>query len=210
MTDEDHIRYMLDGGERGRIERPVETKDAWGFGGTLWLAKEHPAFKDGPMTEPSGTITQLNSHCRFETTRFELADAGAKGFAVWFVRGFRDTSSSSLDNRSLCGWVRLEREAEFAGWIDFLNDLIAKHLAKLQAAWEAMTDEERRDAMSHQHFEASMAFFRRLGVPTPEAQNMDEFMTRLEAMASADSPVDLRSREPVGSGSPPDRDLRGK
>jgi hypothetical protein len=132
MTDEDHVRYMLDGGERGLIERLWETKDAWGFGGSLWIAKEHPVFKDGPMRGETGDITRLTSHNRFEKTKFHLADTGARGWALWFLRGPRDASSGSLDNRSLCGWVPLDRENELSGWLDFLNGLIETQPRVLQ------------------------------------------------------------------------------
>jgi hypothetical protein len=30
-ADDEHIRYMLDGGTRGMIVGLVETRDAWGF-----------------------------------------------------------------------------------------------------------------------------------------------------------------------------------
>ncbi len=45
MTDEDHIPFMLDGGPRGLIERLYETADAWGFGGSRWLAKRSAHYK---------------------------------------------------------------------------------------------------------------------------------------------------------------------
>ncbi|MBZ0234862.1 MAG: hypothetical protein K8M05_21220 [Deltaproteobacteria bacterium] len=191
MTDEDHIRYMLDGGERGLIERLWETKDAWGFGGSLWIAKEHPLFKDGPMRDASGDITRLTSYNRFEKTRFHLADTGARGWAVWFLRGPRDAASGSMDNRSLCGWVHLEREAELSGWLDFLNSLIETHVEKASAAWSAMTEAERQ-AVSDRHVQRSLAFFRSLGISMPDAENMDELVDKMQEMGK-DGPIDLRS-----------------
>jgi hypothetical protein len=170
FADDDHIRYMLDGGDRGTIERLWESKDAWGFGGPLLLSKDYPAFKDGSMGKTTGEISMLNDHCRFEKTRFALSDTGASGWAVWFQRGPREASSGSLHNRSLCGWVPLDREPEVTGWIDFLNHTIAAHLDKRRAAWEAMTEEQRQDAISAEHFRRSFAFFESLGIPVPRAK----------------------------------------
>jgi hypothetical protein len=191
MTDEDHIRYMLDGGDRGIIEKLWEMKDSWGFGGGVWLAKEHPLVKFG-VAGPSkkDEFLPLNASCRFEATPFHLADTGARGLAVWFQWGPRDERSCSLDNRTLCGWVRPEREADVTEWLRFLNELVAAHIAKRQAAWDAMTDEQRQDAISAAHFEASRLAFERLGIPMPRDMN------ELEKWAKADAPIDGRRKEP--------------
>ena len=172
MTDDDHVRYMLDGGDRGLIAHLWEMQDAWGFGGGVWLAKEQPLIKyGGPSPSKKDEFVPVSAHCRFEAIPFHLADIGARGLAIWFQTGPRDERSSSLDNRTLCGWVRPEQEDDAKKWVRFLNGLIASHIARRQAAWDALTEEQRADAISAAHFEASFRFFEQLGVPVPRPDN---------------------------------------
>lgn len=130
MTDDDHIRYMLDGGTRGQIERLIESKDTIGFGGGLWLHAELPAFKEdvgrpGPMR-----LGELRRRSEFYKQRFEL-DTGAAGFAVWFRRGSDPLRPRRDDDRTLCGWVPLAREAEVTAWLERLNTLIQTNLDRI-------------------------------------------------------------------------------
>ncbi len=166
MTDEDHVRFMLDGGDRGLIDRLHETDDVWTFGGGVQLAKAYPVLRFGDP-DGKGEFVPLSSHCRFELTPFSLADTGASGFALWLQTGPRDETSPSLRNRSLCGWVPPDREAEAKAWAAHLNEAIREHVAKQQAAWNALTDEQREQAINEARFEASVRFLERVGIPMP-------------------------------------------
>lgn len=171
-TDEDHIRYMLDGGDRGLIDHLWEMDDAWGFGGSVWLAKEQPVMKfGGPSPSESDEFVPLSSHYQFHATPFHLTDTGTRGTAIWLQTGPRDERSSSLDNRVLCGWVRPEREPDARKWVAFLNGLMASHLARRQAEWDALTDDQRAEATNAARFEESVRFFERMGVPMPTPEN---------------------------------------
>jgi hypothetical protein len=175
----------------GRVERLVETKDAWGFGGTSWLSKHHAVWKDGPARSPEGQINALHPSCEYYLQRFAL-DTGARGLAIWFRRGPADPALP-LGNRSLLGWVALEREGEAAGWIAFLNGEIKARLRDAAAARAEMTDAE-HEAASAAHLQTSLAWIGSLGVPVPQAATMDELVDKLKA-AAADGPIDLRSKK---------------
>ena len=175
MTDQDHIRYMLDGSDRGRVTKLWEAPDAWGFGGGLWLAKEHPMVKLGAReASDKDEFLTLNASCRFEATPFQLDESGVRGEAIWFQSGPRDTGAPSLHNRILCGWVAADRAADLAEWIRFLNELIAAHVATLKAQGDALTDEQKQDAISAAHFEASFRHFERMGIPMPRGDRGDK------------------------------------
>lgn len=180
-TDDEHIAYMLDGGTRGMIERLVETEDTWGFGGSLWISKTYAHYEAGALGASSGRIYALGEHTRFEKAWFEL-DTGAKGWAVWF-----HAPELPLRGRMLCGWVPADRESDITSWLAFLN-----------AEIEARVREGRRlpvraaAASSDERFKASIEAFRRLGVPMPQADNIDAFVARLEE-AAADGPLDART-----------------
>jgi hypothetical protein len=177
--DQEHIAFMLDGGTRGMIEQLVESADAWGFGGSLWIAKNSAHYKVGPVDTTSGAIFDLSQDTHFEKTWFET-EAGPTGWAIWF-----HAPGLPLRGRMLCGWVPAAREADVARWLSFLNAEIAARVSEAGRPPEAMTPEARLGA--------SIAAIRRLGVPIPDANNIDDFVTRLEN-ASPDGPVDARTR----------------
>jgi hypothetical protein len=181
MSDDDHIRYMLDGGTRGLLEHLVELRDAWGFGGTIWIAKHAAVYKVGPGDSTDGDLYPLRPATRWEKTWFEL-DTGAKGWAVWF-----HAPELALDGRSLCGWVPPEREVELTKWLTFLNAEIAKLVANAPPVDPA---EE-----AAKKFALTRAFYEHLGIPLPEAGNMDELVGRLEEASKADHPIDLRGKD---------------
>jgi hypothetical protein len=170
---------MLDGSDRGLVTKLWELPDAWGFGGGLWLAKEHPMVKLGAMgPSDKDEFLTLNSSCRFEATPFHLAGSGARGHAIWFQTGPRDEGSSSMHNRMLCGWVTPDRAEDLAQWLHFLNELVTAHVAKLKAQWDALTEEEKQDALSAAHLEASFRAFERMGIPMPRGNRDDKDRAR--------------------------------
>jgi hypothetical protein len=188
MTDEDHVRYMLDGGDRGLILRLYETNDSLGFGGGLWIAKEQPLFKDGVTPSGGGRISQLYRRSRFYKQRFELPDTGAKGWAVWFQRGSDPLRPNTPGNCVLCGWVRLDREAEVTGWLDRLNELIQVNLDRAGAP----SEEQEREAAAAAHARGSAAILGSLGIKVPGAENMDDLVTKVAELGK-DGPIDARS-----------------
>jgi hypothetical protein len=193
MTDDDHIRYMLDGGDRGLIERLWETKDAWTFGGGVWIGKEHPLIKfDARRPSEKPDFLPLSRHCQFEARSFHLHDTGAHGVVIWLQTGPRDEGSPSLKNRTLCGWVPLEREVEARTWVWVLNDLIESHVAKQEADWSSLTDAQRTALINDAHFESGVRFLERVGIPIPEYTGRDEFMAALQKLEAADAPVAAR------------------
>lgn len=194
MTDDDHIRYMLDGSDRGLIENLWESPNAWTFGGGVWIGKEDPRIMFDPRT-PSGQpdFLPLNRHCRFDVSSFLLAETGAQGVVLWLQTGPRDTGSPSIKNRTLCGWVRLEREVEARKWAWFLNDLIEAHVAKQEAHWNSLTDAQREELINDARFESSVRSLERLGIPLPEYTGPDQFIAALEQLGTADTPIAGRS-----------------
>jgi hypothetical protein len=187
MTDDDHIRYMLDGTDRGLIEDLWEAPDGWTFGGGVWLSKEYPLLKFDTSGRPD--LLPLSRHCHFEARSFHLADTGAQGVVLWLQTGPRDERSPSIKNRTLCGWVRLEREVEARKWVWFLNDVIEAHVAKQEARWNALTDAERADLINEIRFESSVRFLERIGVPVPAYTGRDQFMAALNDLAAGDAPI---------------------
>ncbi len=190
MTDDDHIRYMLDGSDRGLIENLWESPNAWTFGGGVWIGKEDPRIMFDPRT-PSGKpdFLPLNRHCRFEVSSFHLAETAAQGVVLWLQTGPRDEGSPSIKNRTLCGWVRLEREVEARKWVWFLNDLIETHLAKQEAHWNSLTDAQRAELLDDARFESSVRALERVGIPLPEYTGRDGFIAALKKLETADAPI---------------------
>jgi hypothetical protein len=179
VSDNDYIRYMLDGGTRGMITNLVETRDAWGFGGSLWISKTSAHYRAGETGTRSTGIFALQTGSAFEKTWFEI-DTGAKGWALWFR-----APGMKLDGRMLCGWVPPEREAAMTGWISLLNDEITKRVNEAENA---------NPVSSERSFEMTKAFFEHLGIAVPAASNTDAFVTAVESAAKADGPLDRRSK----------------
>jgi hypothetical protein len=179
VSDDDYIRYMLDGGTRGMIRDLVETRDAWGLGGSLWISKTSAHYRAGETGTTSAGIFALQTGSAFEKTWFEI-DTGAKGWALWFR-----APGMKLDGRMLCGWVPPEREAAMTGWISLLNDEITKRVNEAENA---------NPVSSERSFEMTKAFFEHLGIAVPAASNTDAFVTALEAAANAEGPLDRRSK----------------
>jgi hypothetical protein len=186
-TDDEHIQYMLDGGDRGRIEQLYETSDAWGFGGGLRIHKEAPVVRLGD------DVFQLRRRSEFYIARFDVSlgpnglhggDRRAQGYAVWFRRGSDPLRPQRRADRSLCGWVELEREADVTSWIGKLNSVIQSNLDRAGAP----SSEEELDGAVNAHTQGTAAFLRGLGVPIPAVSSMDDLVDEVRKM-DADSPV---------------------
>lgn len=197
MTDDEHVSYMLDGGDRGLIESFIKTEDSIGFGGGIVLHRELPAYKylsrpGGPKALPVGRRSE------FYAQRFAL-DTGASGVAVWFWTGEDPVRPRRRANRTLCGWVPLAREAELAAWLEELNRTIQANLDRVGAP----TTEAELEVAMKAHTQGNIALLRGLGLTVPDADNMDELVTRLEE-AGRDGPIDARGKA-SGRGTPENR-----
>jgi hypothetical protein len=190
QNDDEHIAFMLDGGTRGLIEQLVETRDAWGLGGSLWISKTsaHYSALEGSQRR----IFDLTEGTRFEKAWFEF-ESGAKGWAVWF-----HAPGLPLRGRTLCGWVPVDKESDITGWLAFLNTEIEARVHE----GRRLASETLSSVTPDERFKASVGAIGRLGISVPAANNIDELVTRLE-IASAEGPLDARtaasSSEPNGS-----------
>ncbi len=156
LTDDDHVRNMLDGADHGLLDRLGETDDAWSLG-EVQLAKRLPFFRFGGPPPAECEFASLNTFCRFEALSFAL-DQRARGFAVWLQTGPRNERSLSLHNRGLCGWVRADREVDVKRWIWSLNDVIEALLVKQQASLEGLTREAHSELLTASLREARVLF----------------------------------------------------
>ncbi len=181
-TDADHYCYMLEHG--GRINGIVEAEDSWGHGGNLWIAKGQPLFKVGPNVLP------LRESTHYYASKFTAKVEGTSvtGWALWFQPDPADASRYA-NGRVLCGWT--DDENKVTSWVDFLNQQIRARLD--EAASQPAPTEAEREAAAARHFQHSMAMFRKIGVPMPDAENVDDFVTRLEQQ-NKEGPIDNRSR----------------
>lgn len=184
MTDDQHIQYMLDGDDRGRIEQLYEMQTAWGFGGAMLIHKEQPLVLLGRDEFP------LRRRSEFYAERFDVSLGAAagnrrvRGFAVWFRRGSDPLRPLRRADRTLCGWVELEREAEAASWIQKLNAAIQSNLDRAGAP----SAEQELEVATQAHTQGTAALLRGLGVPLPAVDSMDNLVDELEKM-DADGPI---------------------
>ncbi|MBE7453860.1 MAG: hypothetical protein HS111_34820 [Kofleriaceae bacterium] len=184
MTDDQHIQYMLDGDDRGRIEQLYEMQTAWGFGGAMLIHKEQPLVLLGRDEFP------LRRRSEFYAERFDVSLGAAAenrracGFAVWFRRGSDPLRPRSRADRTLCGWVELERESEAASWIRKLNAAIQANLDRAGAP----SAEQELEVATQVHTQGTAALLRGIGVPLPEVDSMDSIVDELGKM-DADSPL---------------------
>lgn len=82
--------------------------------------------------------------------------------------------------------VKVDQEAELKKWLTFLNDEIATRVANAPPV-----DPEKQAARS---FALQKAWFERIGIPLPEAGNMDELVGKIEEASKADGPLDARGK----------------
>ncbi len=106
---------------------------------------------------------------------------------MWFRRGSDPLRPRRDDDRTLCGWVPLAREAEVTAWLERLNTLIQTNLDRIGSP----SAEQELEAAAAAHARGSAAMLRGLGLAIPEVGTMDGLVGAL-ARAGQDGPVDLR------------------